>query len=124
MLGSKNVMADVAVADLAAAKAFYVGTLGLRVVKEDEHEMILTSGASKVHVYKSQYAGTNQATTASWLTDDVAGAVVELKAKGVSFERYDMPGTTHEGDVHVMGNVRAAWFKDPDGNILCVGNEG
>jgi hypothetical protein len=43
-----------------------------------------------------------------------------LKAKGVTFERYDMPNTRHEGDVHVAGDMRVAWFKDPDGNILSV----
>ena len=40
-----------------------------------------------------------------------------LKAKGVTFEHYDMPGMTREGDVHVGGKMKAAWFKDPDGNI-------
>ena len=39
------------------------------------------------------------------------------------FEHYDMPGVEHQGDVHVMGEMQAAWFKDPDGNTLCVGNE-
>ena len=50
--------------------------------------------------------------------DDVEGVVRALKAKGVSFEHYDMPGTKLEGDVHVVGDMKVAWFKDPDGNIL------
>jgi hypothetical protein len=45
-----------------------------------------------------------------------------LKAQGVSFEHYEMPGTTLQGDIHVSGDMKAAWFKDPDGNILCVAN--
>jgi hypothetical protein len=44
--------------------------------------------------------------------------VASLKSKGVRFERYDMPGAKMEGDVHVFGDMRVAWFKDPDGNIL------
>jgi hypothetical protein len=48
----------------------------------------------------------------------VAAVVDELKQKGVLFEHYDLPGATLEGDVHVMGEMKAAWFKDPDGNIL------
>ena len=44
--------------------------------------------------------------------------VEELRAKGVTFEHYDLPEMTREGDVHVMGDLRAVWFKDPDGNIL------
>ena len=64
---------------------------------------------------------TNQATAATWEVDDELEGVVEsLKSKGVTFEHYDMPGVTRDGDVHVTGKSRAAWFKDPDGNILAV----
>jgi hypothetical protein len=74
-------------------------------------------------VYKSQYAGSNKATAATWTVgDEVEGIVRSLKAKGVAFEHYDMPGTTLEGDVHVSGSMKVAWFKDPDGNVLCVAN--
>jgi len=63
-------------------------------------------------------ASSNQATAATWFVDDVDQIVKDLKAKGVVFEHYDMPETTRKGDVHVAGSMRAAWFKDPDGNIL------
>ena len=49
-----------------------------------------------------------------------AEEIAALKGKGVSFEHYELPGTTLDGDVHVMGDMKAAWFKDPDGNILSV----
>lgn len=123
MLGDKMVMADVAVKDLATAKAFYEGTLGLKSIKEDEYQVVYQCGGGKLHVYQSQFAGTNQATCASWSVGDVGSMVEQLKSKGVSFEHYDMPGVTREGDVHVMGDMRAAWFKDPDGNILCLSNQ-
>ncbi len=124
MLGSNNMHVDIAVKDLAAAKAFYQGKLGLELDHEDDHGcQYYKSGNGTFKVYQSSSAGTNKATYASWDVDDVAAMVEELKDKGISFEHYDMPGVTHEGDVHVMGNVKAAWFKDPDGNILCVGNE-
>jgi len=72
-------------------------------------------------VYESRFAGTNQATSATWIVrDDLAGVVKDLAAKGVKFEHYDMPGMQLEGDVHVMGDGKAAWFKDPDGNILAI----
>jgi hypothetical protein len=54
--------------------------------------------------------------------DDVEGVVQELKGKGVKFEKYDFPDTTLKGDVHIHGNNKAAWFKDPDGNILAIVN--
>lgn len=79
------------------------------------------TGDSQVLIYRSQYAGTNKATAATWpVGDDVEREVQSLKSKGVSFEHYDMPGTTVKGDVHVMGDMKSAWFKDPDGNILAM----
>ena len=74
-------------------------------------------------VYTSVYEGTNRATAATWMVGDDVTAIAEmLKAKGVAFEHYDLPGTKREGDVHVWDRGRAAWFKDPDGNILSVVN--
>jgi hypothetical protein len=74
-------------------------------------------------VYESQYAGTNKATAATWIVGaDLEGLVRDLKAKGVTFEKYDLPGTTRQGDVHVAGKTKVAWFKDPDGNILSIVN--
>ena len=79
-----------------------------------------------VLVYASEYAGTNQATAASWAVGDDLDAIVDdLRGKGVAFEHYDdLPETTREGDVHVMGDFKAVWFKDPDGNILNLSNMG
>jgi hypothetical protein len=50
--------------------------------------------------------------------DEVESLVRALKSKGVKFEHYDMPGMTRQGDVHIGGDMKVAWFKDPDGNIL------
>lgn len=123
MLGSNNVCACLAVKDMDAAKKFYSETLGLEVTKESPGGIFYKSGKSGVFVYPSQYAGTNQATAAAWDVDDIEGAVAGLKDKGVAFEHYDnMPETRLEGDIHVMGEVKSAWFKDPDGNILNLVN--
>jgi hypothetical protein len=78
------------------------------------------SGNSTLLVYKSQFAGSNKATSVTWIVDDVEGTVKDLKAKGIAFEHYDFPGMTRKGDVHIAGKSKAAWFKDPDGNILAV----
>src|SRR2546430_948784 len=119
MLGDRDSMATVAVRDMAAAHKFYEGTLGLtRVANEGGEAFAYKTGASSLLVYRSQYAGTNKATAVTWrLGAQVDSVVLALKAKGVTFEHYDMPGTTLEGDVHVSGKRRSAWFKDPDGNI-------
>lgn len=78
------------------------------------------SGGSRVLVYESSFAGTNQATAATWDVGDVEAEVRILKGKGVAFEHYDFPGMVRQGDVHLTGPGKAAWFKDPDGNILAI----
>lgn len=122
MLGNSNVGASIAVKDIGAAKKFYGETLGLKQLAENPAGIYYQSGDSKLLVYPSEFAGTNKATYAGWEVSDVAAAVAELKAKGVTFDKFDMPGATWEGDVAVMGTMKAAWFKDPDGNILVLGN--
>jgi predicted enzyme related to lactoylglutathione lyase len=121
MLADKDAVATVAVKDLKAAKKFYGDTLGLKLTPVPEPEVLnYKSGNSTVLVYKSQFAGSNKATSVTWIVDDVEGTVKDLKAKGVAFEHYDFPGMTRKGDVHIAGKSKAAWFKDPDGNILAV----
>ena len=122
MLGNREVAATVAVRDLAAARRFYEEKLGLSPVHEEGEEAVTyRTGSSQLLVYRSEFAGSNQATAATWMVDDGLDAIVrDLGAKGVPFERYDFPDGKHEGDVHVIGDMRAAWFKDPDGNILAL----
>jgi catechol 2,3-dioxygenase-like lactoylglutathione lyase family enzyme len=125
MLGDKDAVATIAVKDLAAARKFYAGTLGLRQIESvDEEVIVFQSGKSKINVYQSRFAGTNQATALTWgVGAEFDGVVQELKSKGVSFEHYDMPGVERQGDVHVAGQMKVAWFKDPDGNILNLINQ-
>ena len=79
------------------------------------------SGSSTIRVYESEYAGSNQATALTWVVgDDLEKEAAALKAKGVVFGRYDLPGTTRKGDVHVADGTSAAWFMDADGNILAL----
>ena len=125
MLQNSNATANLAVKDLARAKAFYEGTLGLKQVGDMGGELIVyKSGDTLINVYHSQFAGTNKATALTWTVGDQIGDVVKsLKSKGVAFEHYEMPGLTLEGDVHFGDGMKVAWFKDPDGNILCLAGE-
>jgi catechol 2,3-dioxygenase-like lactoylglutathione lyase family enzyme len=128
MLGDKDAAATLAVKDIDTARNFYENTLGLTQIENgspDPTAVLYRSGSSAVLVYQSGYAGTNQATAASWAVGDEFDAIVQsLQEKGVTFERYDdLPGTTRDGDVHVMGDLKAVWFKDPDGNILNLVNQ-
>jgi len=119
MLGTKDPVATVAVRNLNAAKKFYEGTLGLKRADSPEPEPpVYQAGNFRLLVYESKYAGTNQATAVTWdVGAEVEKEVEALKAKGVAFEHYDLPDMTRKGDVHVAGRMKAAWFKDPDGNI-------
>jgi catechol 2,3-dioxygenase-like lactoylglutathione lyase family enzyme len=116
----------VAVTSLDRAKAFYGEVLGLRPVGPNMPTVqTYLAGRTVIVVYESKFAGTGQATAITWpLGPAFDQAVGELKAKGVAFEHYDMPGVTRSGDVHEAGAMKLAWFRDPDGNIIHIGNYG
>jgi len=120
MLGNIDAVPNLAVKDLAVARRFYEDTLGLSQVDAEGDEVVVyRSGSTRINVYRSTFAGTNQATAVTWQVGaDIDRLAAALKAKGVRFEHYDMPDTKLEGDLHVMGDMKVAWFKDPDGNIL------
>ena len=124
MLRDTDAIATVAVKDLDTAGKFYRDTLGLKQVDAEDGEVItLRSGRTSINVYRSQYAGTNKATAVTWpVGDDLENVVRDLKAKGVVFEHYDMPNATRQGDIHVFVDMKVAWFKDLDGNILNIIN--
>ena len=124
MLADSTAVANVAVKDLDVAKRFYSETLGLPEIGRQMDELVIyRSGNSTLNVYRSEFAGTNKATAVTWAMGDAFDRTIEaLKAKGVRFERYDMPGAKMDGDVHVFGDMRIVWFKDPDGNLLNLVN--
>ena len=122
VLTGTDAIANLAVRDLALARDFYEETLGFEPVAQEGDELITyRSGDSRFNVYRSQYAGTNRATALTWAVGDRLDDVVRaLAAKGITFEHYDLPGMTRDGDVHIGDGMKVAWFKDPDGNILNV----
>jgi catechol 2,3-dioxygenase-like lactoylglutathione lyase family enzyme len=124
MLGYTDAVANLAVKDIARARPFYEDILGLTSVQQMGDEVVVyRSGTTLINVYRSDFAGTNKATAVTWSVGDTLDDIVKaLKDKGVRFERYDMPGAKMDGDVHVFGDVRVVWFKDPDGNLLNLVN--
>ncbi|MEO7366228.1 MAG: VOC family protein [Sphingomicrobium sp.] len=127
MLGKANATPMIAVKDIDRAREFYEGTLGLETKDEMGGEVLeVKSGETTINVYRSEFAGTNQATALTFDVDDIGAEVRDLKDKGVFFESYDMPGLEKQGDLYVAEGMKTAWFKDPDGNILSLfeGSEG
>ena len=113
-----------AVKDVARARRFYEDVLGFTPVASSMDDVLQYRAGELVFVvYPSQYAGTNRATALTWTVGDQLEIAVEgLKAKGVTFEHYELPDTVRAGDIHVSGEIRNAWFKDPDGNIHALSN--
>ena len=124
MLKDKSSAAIVAVSDLHRARTFYRDTLKLDL--EDEfmgYVLTFRTGETKLIVYRSDMAGTNKANAVVWgVGDEIDAIVADLKAKGVIFEHYDMPGARLDGDIHIDGGMKTVWFKDPDGNLLHLNN--
>ena len=121
MLSDSNAQTMLPVKDLEKAEKFYEEVLGLRRVRETPDTVVTyRSGDTTLNVYRSEFAGTNKGTAALWEVDDLDGTVIELKAKGVAFEHYELPGLKRDGDIHRASAFGVAWFKDPSGNILSV----
>ena len=124
MLRNHDSSAIVAVSDLEAARAFYSDVLDLELSDEGEEEGVLVyrTGATKLVVYQSEFAGTNRANAVVWGVGEAIDEIVAtLEAKGASFEHYPDIGRL-EGNVHVAGEAKLVWLKDPDGNILHLNN--
>ncbi len=121
MLGSANLMAVLSASDLGRAKAWYAEKLDLKPVEEHEQELWFETGSSRWLLYQSGFAGTNQATSAGFLVDDVEATVAELRARGVEFQEYDFPDfKTVDGVATTPDGTKAAWFTDSEGNIVSI----
>ncbi len=121
MLGRADATPMIAVKDLDRARKFYEETLGLSAKEAMDGEVLeVTAGDTLINVYRSEFAGTNQATALTYTVDDIESEVRDLKEKGVFFQQYDMPGLEPRGDLYVGEGMKTAWFKDPDGNILSL----
>jgi catechol 2,3-dioxygenase-like lactoylglutathione lyase family enzyme len=118
-----RVIPSIAVSDMAQAKDFYEGKLGLSGGDDrpDGGHEYPCSGGTAIHIYPSpDHAGKSPATLAAFETDDIEKTVAELTDKGVTFEQYGEPFNTDEMGIFDIGGQRGGWFKDPDGNILGV----
>jgi predicted enzyme related to lactoylglutathione lyase len=122
MLSNSRVHANVPAADLQRARRFYTDTLGLSVTAERDGLLVFTTdGGTTFFVYETEYAGQAGHTIAQVHVDDLDADVKELQDKGVVFEHYDLPGVSWSGGIASIPEMgRAAWFKDSEGNIMCL----
>ena len=129
MLAGARIAANVPFSDVEAAIRFYGDTLGL-VLKErrsdlpENREAEFEAGDGTLLVYESVGAGQSRHTVAGFRVDDIEEAVRSLRERGVVFEEYDLPDLKTENGITAVGDVRAAWCRDPDGNILAIESVG
>lgn len=120
MLKTAPIRAYIPASDVSRAREFYERTVGLTPKEEYAGGVIYECGGAEVFLYPTRNAGTSRASQAFWQVEDVEAEVAELKARGVTFEEYDVPGVTMRNSIAEGGGARTAWFKDTEGNILAI----
>jgi catechol 2,3-dioxygenase-like lactoylglutathione lyase family enzyme len=130
MLSNGKVATRLPAQDLARAKAFYAEKLGLEPVEEREGGLRYIDGrGGEFAVFESTGTASGEHTQMGWEVEDIEATVAELRARGVVFEEYDLPGlVTVAGIAEIEGNYaskgigeRGAWFRDSEGNLLAIG---
>ncbi len=107
--------------DMARARQFYEEKVGLKPSQETNGGVVYEFGkGTACFMYPTPNAGTSQASQAFWSVADVDREIETLKARGVVFEDYDMPGERSAAGAVTAGGAKAAWFKDSEGNIMAL----
>ena len=121
MLQNAPIFAYIPAKDVNRARQFYESKLGFRPRREEAGGVVYEfRDHTACFLYPTPNAGTSRASQAFWLVADVVREVAELKARGVTFEEYDMPGMKTVEGIATAGGAKAAWFKDTEGNILAI----
>lgn len=120
MLSDSPAHATIPAKDLAASRKFYEETLGLAVKMETAAGLWFESGGVGFFLYSTPSAGMATHTLMGFRVDDIEQTVDELKGKGLTFEEYDLPSLKTENGIAKNPAGRAAWFKDPSGNVIGI----
>ena len=121
MLQISPMYAYIPAKDVARARRFYEQKLGFRPSLQIGDGVVYQFGErTACFLYPTPNAGTSLASQAFWQVDDVEREVAELKARGIEFEDYDVPGDKSPSGVVTAGGAKAAWFKDSEGNIMAI----
>jgi catechol 2,3-dioxygenase-like lactoylglutathione lyase family enzyme len=121
MLSDASVTTMLPVKDRDRARAFYEGSLGLQPGGfKPDGKFVYRVGGSTLALFPKPEGTKADHTAISFRVDDIAASIEALKRKGVAFEDYDFPGLKTVNHVCVLGAEKAAWFKDPEGNYLCL----
>ena len=120
MLKDAPVIPYIPVSDLARARKFYSEKLGLEPKAENNGGLTYECGGAPIFMYVSGGAGTSKASQAFWSVKDLRAEMTELRARGLKFEHYDLPGMEMKDDIAEGGGALAAWFIDSEGNTMAL----
>ena len=121
MLKERACGATIPAADIDRAIAWYRDKLGLEPADKTPGGATYVCGqGTRFDLYPSQFAGTGQQTVMGWETPELEKEMEELRAGGVTFEEYDLPGIKTANGIADMGGERGCWFKDSEGNTLSL----
>ena len=130
MLDDSDVATRLPAHDLQRARAFYAEKLGLEPAEERPGGLLYRCASGEFALFETDGVPSGSHTQMAWQVSDIEAVVAQLRARGVVFEEYDLPGLTTAGGIaQVAGNYpskggageRAAWFKDSEGNLLAIG---
>lgn len=111
--------------DVSRARRFYEESLGLRPgAVQPSGAVQYEAGGARFALYPRASPTRADHTALSFEVQDLAGEMRSLRARGIRFEEYDLPGLKTVEGVCVLGAERAAWFRDSEGNILCLHQDG
>jgi catechol 2,3-dioxygenase-like lactoylglutathione lyase family enzyme len=120
-LDDTSVTCMLPVKDLARARQFYEERLQLRSLgAKPDGKFVYRCGGTELALFPKPEGTKAEHTAISFRVADIAAAIAELKGRGVVFDDYDLPGFKTVEHVCVLGSEKAAWFRDPEGNILCL----
>jgi catechol 2,3-dioxygenase-like lactoylglutathione lyase family enzyme len=120
MLGTAQLTAFVATANPARSKEFYGGTLGLRLLTDDDFALAFDSNGTQLRVQKVEHVQPPPFTVLGWQVPNIRTAVSDLAKRGVAFERFPFLQQDEMGVWPAPSGTKVAWFKDPDGNLLSL----
>ncbi len=121
MISNLTAVATIPASNIERAKKFYAEKLGFKPLEtEPTGEVVYKSGDSSFLLYESQFAGTAKSTAMTFETDNLERDMRDLRNKGVKFEEYDMGDLKTVNGVATIGDIKGAWFKDTEGNIIAL----
>jgi catechol 2,3-dioxygenase-like lactoylglutathione lyase family enzyme len=121
MLQGNQVTAILPVKDMERARRFYEKSLGLAPLGlKPDGKFVYRCGGTEIALFPRPGGTKAEHTALSFQVKNISAAIRELEARGVQFADYDLPGLKTVEHVCVLGSEKAAWFQDPEGNILCL----